>query len=115
MLQSIKHILIDATDPKRLAEFWTEATGLKVQNDYGEFIILERKKDWPHLAFYKVPEEKTIKNRLHLDFRVEDEAAESKRLSALGAKELSKHANGDFHWRVMADPEGNEFCISGQW
>lgn len=115
MLSSIKHILIDTADPQKLAKFWCDATGLKVENDYGEFITLEKTADFPTLAFYKVPDKKVGKNRLHLDFKVDNEDAEAKRLVDLGGQELSKHANGDFHWRVMADPEGNEFCISAQW
>ncbi len=115
MLQSIKHIVIDANDPKKLAEFWSKATGLKIENDYGEFIMLANSKEFPTIAFYKVPEKKAVKNRVHLDFRVEDEASESKRLVGLGATEQSKHGDDNFHWRIMTDPEDNEFCISGKW
>ena len=115
MLQSIKHIIIDANNPKKLAEFWSKATGLKILHDYGEFIILESNHDFPHIAVYKVPEKKQSKNRVHLDFRVEDEVAESKRLVKIGGTEISKHGDDNFHWRVMTDPEGNEFCISGKW
>jgi hypothetical protein len=52
---------------------------------------------------------------MHLDFPVENEEEESRRLEQLGAKVISKHQNGEMTWRVLADPEGNEFCISKDW
>lgn len=115
MLQSIKHIVIDSQDPQKLAKFWSQALGVKIENDYGGFVTLASSKEFPTIAFYKVAEKKTVKNRVHLDFRVEDEAAESKRLISLGAHEQSKHGDDNFHWRIMTDPEDNEFCISGKW
>ena len=64
----------------------------------------------PGLLFVPVPEPKTIKNRLHLDFRPDDLDAEVERLLALGATRADV-GHGDQPWVVLADPEGNEFCV----
>ena len=64
----------------------------------------------PDLLFLKVPERKTVKNRMHLDLRPEDQAAEVARLEALGARRVSV-GQGEVSWVVMADPEGNEFDV----
>ena len=66
----------------------------------------------PGLLFGPVPEKKTIKNRLHLDFRPDDQAAEVDRLLALGARRVDI-GQGEQPWVVLADPEGNEFCVLG--
>jgi predicted enzyme related to lactoylglutathione lyase len=58
-----------------------------------------------------VPEQKTLKNRLHLDFRPDDQEAEVARLLALGARRTDVGADPLATWVVMADPEGNEFCV----
>jgi hypothetical protein len=62
------------------------------------------------LGFFRVPEGKAVKNRLHLDLRPEDQAAEVDRLLALGARKVDI-GQGSPTWVVLADPEGNEFCI----
>ena len=62
------------------------------------------------LLFCKVPEGKTVKNRLHLDLRPEDQAAEVERLIGLGARKVDI-GQGSQTWVVLADPEGNEFCV----
>ena len=66
------------------------------------------------MLFQLVPEAKTVKNRVHLDVHVgadrrEDEVA---RLLALGATELYRASQGPFEWATLADPEGNEFCVT---
>jgi hypothetical protein len=61
----------------------------------------------PRLFFNRVPEPKAVKNRVHLDVRAADREAEVERLIAAGASEVGRHEN----WVVMADPEGNEFCV----
>ena len=65
----------------------------------------------PDLLFVKVPEGKEVKNRLHLDLRPADQAAEVRRLEALGATRVSVGQGDDVTWVVMADPDGNEFCV----
>ncbi len=64
----------------------------------------------PDILFLEVPEPKTVKNRLHLDLRRDDQAQEVARLEALGAWRIDI-GQGDVSWVVMADPEGNEFCV----
>lgn len=68
----------------------------------------------PGLFFGVVPEGKTVKNRLHLDFRPDDQHAEVERLLALGARRADIGQRGDEPWVVLADPEGNEFCVLGE-
>ena len=65
----------------------------------------------PDLLFLRVPEEKAGKNRRHLDLRPEDQAAEVARLEALGARRADVGQGPDVSWVVMADPDGNEFCV----
>jgi hypothetical protein len=65
----------------------------------------------PDILFLRVPEGKSVKNRLHLDLRPIDQAAEVARLEALGARRISVGQGEDASWVVMADPEGNEFCV----
>ncbi|GAA4042358.1 hypothetical protein GCM10022233_09170 [Streptomyces shaanxiensis] len=65
----------------------------------------------PGLIFAPVPEGKTVKNRLHLDFRPEDQDAEVSRLLALGARHVDVGQTGEESWVTLADPEGNEFCV----
>ncbi|MHB1208201.1 MAG: VOC family protein [Acidimicrobiales bacterium] len=66
----------------------------------------------PGLLFVQVPEAKSVKNRLHLDFRPEDRDFEVDRLLALGATRIDI-GQGEQSWVVLADPEGNEFCVLG--
>ena len=65
----------------------------------------------PDLLFLRVPEDKTTKNRLHIDLRPDDQAAEVARLEALGATRVSVGQGDDVSWVVLADPDGNEFCV----
>lgn len=67
----------------------------------------------PPLLFQKVPEPKTAKNRIHLDFRAPVMADEVARLVGLGASVIAERSLGDFSWMVLVDPEGNEFCGAG--
>lgn len=114
----IENISIDSTSPFETAQFWAEALGWKiaedgdddeiaVQPDPGspEFGVL------PDILFLRVPETKTVKNRLHLDLRPADQIAEVARLESLGATRVDIGQGSDVTWVVMADPEGNEFCI----
>jgi hypothetical protein len=63
------------------------------------------------LLFLEVPEAKAGKNRLHLDLSPDDQAAEVERIRDLGAMPVSVGQSGDEDWVVLADPEGNEFCV----
>ena len=65
----------------------------------------------PDILFLRVPEEKTSKNRIHIDLRPDDQALEIDRAEALGARRVDVGQSDSASWVVMADPEGNEFCI----
>ncbi|WET77689.1 VOC family protein [Amycolatopsis sp. QT-25] len=107
-------ITIDCADPRGLAAFWTKALGVEVDQDHdGEFLILHREAEHgPVLAFQRVPEPRTGKNRVHLDFGTDDLEKEVDRLLGLGAKKLDEHEMPGIAWTVLADPVGNEFCVA---
>lgn len=103
--------IIDARDPVALGRWWREALGWVVVNDDPhEFEIRPAADRLPGLLFAHVFEPKSVKNRLHLDFRPNDQDAEVERMLGLGATRADV-GQGDESWVVLADPEGNEFCI----
>lgn len=106
-----EQVLVDAVDPVALGRWWADVLGWVVVNDDAdEFEIRPSENRLPGLLFAQVSEPKQAKNRLHLDFRPADQAAEVERLLAAGAR----HADigqGDVPWVVLTDPEGNEFCV----
>jgi predicted kinase len=113
------HLVIDARDPPRLARFWAAALGWQVAAEDDDEVDV-----WPDgyrypdpvalpLVFVPVPEARTGKNRIHLDLASESaahQAAQVERLLALGAVRVDI-GQGDVPWQVLADPEGNEFCV----
>lgn len=106
--------MVDSADPAALGRWWAEALGWVVVNDSPEEYEIRPAPDrLPGLLFAPVPEAKTVKNRLHLDFRPVDQEAEVTRLLALGARHADVGQSGDEPWVVLADPEGNEFCVLG--
>jgi hypothetical protein len=113
------HLVIDAGEPGPLARFWAAALGWEVKPDQpGEFVVWPRGYRYPDpvalpLAIVPVPEAKAGKNRVHLDLATESAAhqeAEVDRLLGLGAVPADI-GQGDVPWVVLADPEGNEFCV----
>jgi predicted enzyme related to lactoylglutathione lyase len=103
--------LIDARDPVALGRWWQEALGWVVVNDDPEEFEIRSEPDrLPGLLFASVSEPKTVKNRLHLDLRPDDQEKEVERMLSLGATPADV-GQGDVSWIVLADPEGNEFCI----
>jgi hypothetical protein len=113
----IQCVCIDTTDPGALATFWEQALGWRRTFDEPDEVCIEppegSREDGvvPDLLFLKVPETKVVKNRLHIDLRPEDQAAEVERLEQLGARRADVGQRGDATWIVMADPHGNEFCV----
>ena len=106
-----EQLLVDCADPVALGQWWAEALRWVVVNDDPEeFEIRPEPEVVPGLLFARVPEPKTIKNRLHLDFRPDDQDAEVERLLMLGATRADV-GQGDASWVVLLDPEGNEFCV----
>ncbi len=110
-------ICIDSTDPSRVATFWQEALGWRRTYDSPDEIALEPPAGSPEdgvspdILVLRVPEEKSVKNRLHIDLRPDDQAAEVTRLETLGARRVSVGQGDDATWVVLADPGGNEFCV----
>ncbi|MEJ1179855.1 MULTISPECIES: VOC family protein [unclassified Pseudarthrobacter] len=113
----IQAVSIDSTDPKVPADFWEKALDWRRTYEAEDEIVLEPPAGspadgvCPDLLFLKVPERKELKNRLHLDLRPEDQAEEVKRLEALGAVRVDVGQGPEVTWVVMADPDGNEFCV----
>jgi hypothetical protein len=104
-------IVIDCTDPPLVASFWSRALELELQGPNSEDELwVQLGDDCPYILFGRVPEVKTVKDRIHLDLRPDDQAAEVERLIALGARRTDI-GQGDVSWVVLADPEGNEFCV----
>ena len=107
-------VVVDCADPRAMARFWGEAMDwtLHTVNDR-EAVLRSAKGVGPYLEFLRSPDAKTVKNRVHLDLRPypgDDQAAEVARLRALGATDVDL-GQGDVPWTVLADPEGNEFCL----
>src|SRR4051794_16716578 len=106
-----EQLVVDAHDPVAQAAWWQAALGWVVVNDDPEEMeIRPSPESLPGLLFVRVPEGKTVKNRLHLDFRPDDRDAEVERLVSLGATRADV-GQGDESWVVLDDPEGNEFCV----
>jgi hypothetical protein len=135
-------VVVDSQSPHELADWWAEALGWDVEPQDEAFItrmvqagaateadtlrhrgalvwalgaaITSPEPGRPRVLFQRVPEGKTVKNRLHLDVRVgpEQREAEVARLVRMGATELSRHAQGPMEWATLADPQGNEFCVA---
>ncbi|NVM96844.1 VOC family protein [Arthrobacter wenxiniae] len=113
----IENISVDSATPAKTAQFWAEALGWQVIDDDPEEIAVQPAAGsreagvLPDILFLRVPEAKSVKNRLHLDLRPDDQAAEVARLEALGARRVDIGQGPEVTWVVMADPEGNEFCV----
>ncbi len=105
--------VIDCAAPLKLAEFWAGATGYAMQDDSTEaWAWLEDPRGTGvEIGFQRVPEPKTVKNRVHLDLHTADEEAEAQRIEALGATRLYVSEDPEDIFIVLADPEGNEFCV----
>jgi hypothetical protein len=109
-------ICVDCADPAALGRWWAELLGWRLTYEEPDEVVLEppagSAEDGvsPDLLFLKVPEPKRDKVRLHIDLRPEDQDAEVARAESLGARRVDI-GQGDPTWVVLADPEGNEFCI----
>ena len=106
-----EQVVLDARDPVALGRWWAEVLGWVVLNDSAdEFEIRPSEGRIPGIIFEPVSEAKQTKNRLHLDFRPDDQEAEVARFLAAGAQRVDI-GQGEVPWVVLADPEGNEFCL----
>jgi predicted enzyme related to lactoylglutathione lyase len=112
-----QYLSVDSTDPVRAATFWEQALGWRRTFHDDDEVVLEPPAGSAEagvvadILFLRVPEEKAVKNRLHLDLRPEDQQAEVERLLRLGAVRVDVGQDESATWVVLADPEGNEFCV----
>jgi predicted enzyme related to lactoylglutathione lyase len=108
------HVVIDAEDLPGLAAFWSAVLGWRILSEREREVVIGPSVDAPFgICFMPAGEPHTIKNRLHLDLttRAEDRDAEIERVLALGARHVDVGQTGEESWVVLADPEGNEFCV----
>lgn len=107
-----EQVVVDAADPAALSRWWADALGWVVVGDAdGEYEIRPAPDRLPGLLFIQVDDPRAVKNRLHPDFRPDDQAAEVARLLGLGARRADVGQSADDSWVVLVDPEGNEFCV----
>ncbi len=110
-------IIVDCSDPTLLATFWSHVLGVDLEEPLEDPVqyqpLAPVTPSGPKLIFQRVPEAKQGKNRLHLDVSVNDIEVAAARVEALGGRRLpgAEYSEDGFSWRVMADPEGNEFCL----
>lgn len=109
-----EQVIVHSEDPAALGQWWADALGwVVVHTSEDEFEIRPAPDRMPGMEFVRIEESKKSKSRLHLDFRPDDQDAEVARMVAHGAQRVDI-GQGDQSWVVLADPEGNEFCILGQ-
>jgi predicted enzyme related to lactoylglutathione lyase len=110
----LHHIVIDTHDLPGLARFWTRALGWQVLSERErEVVIGPDVNAQVGICFMPVTDNKTVKNRVHVDLTTSaaDRDQEIERLLALGARRVDVGQTGEESWTVLADPEGNEFCV----
>jgi predicted enzyme related to lactoylglutathione lyase len=111
---TLHHVVVDTRDLPGLARFWTQALGWKILSERAGEIVIGPDVNAPvGMCFMPVTGPKAVKNRVHLDLTTEagDRDAEIERLLALGARRVDIGQTGEESWTVLADPEGNEFCV----
>lgn len=114
MAVCLHHIVIDAHDLRGLARFWAAALQWKILSEREREVVIGPDVDAPvGICFMPVADRKVVKNRLHLDLNPgpDDRETEIERIIALGARRIDIGQTGAESWTVLADPEGNEFCI----
>jgi predicted enzyme related to lactoylglutathione lyase len=107
-------LVLDCADPEALGGFWAQALGLDRRGAAGSYVLLASPSSaLPKLLLQKVGEPKAAKNRMHLDIETPDVDAEVLRLEGIGAQRLEQGTRVEHgsRWVIMADPEGNEFCV----
>jgi len=106
------HLVLDCVDPEKLAAFWSKALGYEIDGFAEQWGKLTGP-DGGVLLLQRVPETKTVKNRMHIDVLATDIEMKAKELEAIGARRIGDGTVSQFSmtWITMADPEGNEFCV----
>lgn len=119
MALSITHITIDCENASALATFWSAALDRPIdpgQPEPSEHFASIGRTDpdpgVPAMLFLKVPEGKSVKNRVHLDLDTDDREGEVTRLVDLGATVVAEKDEWGTRWTTLTDPEGNEFCVA---
>ena len=110
----LHHIVVDAHDLPGLARFWAQALGWEILSEREREIVIGADDEATvGMCFMPVTDPKTVKNRVHLDLTssAEDRDREIERLLVLGARRVDIGQTGTESWTVLADPEGNEFCV----
>jgi Glyoxalase-like domain len=104
-------VAVDAADPARLSRWWAEVLGYRILDESADDVIVgPGEHASPVLYFTRTGEAKVGKNRLHIDLTPDDRDAEVERLLDMGARHVDI-GQGEPSWVVLADPEGNEFCV----
>ncbi len=113
MASRITELVLDCTDPERLATFWCEVLGYEVIDREDVLVEIAPPDRRTTLLFLKNPDRKLQKLRLHIDVRATDRSQEEEleRLLALGATHADIGQPADVSWHTLYDPEGNEFCL----
>lgn len=114
MPSRIAVLAIDAVDPKVVADFWCRVLDWRIVEESADGVTIAPPSGaWPGIDVFSVPEHKAGKNRLHLDLRADGVSTsdELERLIGLGAQRVDVGQTPDVTWVVLADPEGNEFCL----
>ncbi|RPA20112.1 VOC family protein [Gordonia sp. OPL2] len=113
MSLSVAMITVDTTDPVPLATWWAAQTDGSVVAENDGFFVVVTMASGTVLSFQKVDDPTPGKNRIHLDLTADDPTAEVERLVRAGATVVAERQMAGFAWVTMADPDGNEFCVSG--
>ncbi len=106
-------VMVDCNDLDAMVEFWSKALDLEEKARYPSYVWLGALGEkGPALAFQRVSEPREGKNRLHLDLVAEDPEAFARQVIELGGSHVDDRESSGFHWKVLADPEGNVFCVT---
>lgn len=106
------NVVLDSRDPGQLAGFWAALTGYQRRELFGPYAgLVDPSGRGPNLTFQRVEAPAHPPGRCHVDFYVSDPDGAAVRATALGGRLVRRVAEGDVHWVVLADPEGNEFCF----
>ena len=117
MTLRIDALNVDATDAATIGRWWAEVLGWQIGEEDADSLLIapgvvDGATTGQAILFYDVPDVKVVKSRLHLDFTTDEPEKDIARLEAMGAVRVDI-GQGDVRWVVMADPEGNEFCVLG--
>lgn len=107
---SLDCVVIDCYDAQNLAEFWGAVLDAPIKIDVEEYVVVD---STPRMSFQCVPDPTPGKNRVHVDLNTEDLDGELRRLLELGATLVEQVSMRGGSWFVLADPEGNQFCLTG--